>query len=123
MDSLGGRDAHVYVEVSQQVEVIIAEQMQVLERWDGYRRALPRMEELRARLSQRSAEDYALEQLTAGEQAETAEKMQDAARLAADKAAQWLLAGMQNQLEARALEACREAILRKAPQLLDMSMI
>ena len=123
MDSMGGRDAHVNVEDRQQVEDIIAEQMQELERWDGYRRALPRMEELRALLSQRIAEDYALEQLTAGEQAETAEKMQDAARLAADKAAQWLLAGMQNQLDERALEACREAILRKAPQLRDRSMI
>lgn len=123
MDSMGGRDAHVNVEDRQQVEDIIAEQMQELERWDGYRRALPRMEELRALLSQRIAEDYALTQLTAGEQAETAEKMQDAARLAADKAAQWLLAGMQNQLDERALEACREAILRKAPQLRDRSMI
>ena len=43
--------------------------------------------------------------------------------LAADKAAQWMLAGMQNQLDERALEACREAILRKAPQLRDRSMI
>ena len=81
------------------------------------------MEELRALLSQRIAEDYALEQLTAGEQAETAVKMRAAARLAADKAAQWMLAGMQNQLDERALEACREAILCKAPQLRDRSMI
>ena len=123
MDSMGGRDAHVNVEGRQQVEDIIAQQMQELERWDSYRRALPRMEELRALLSQRIAEDYALTQLTAGEQAETAEKMQAAARLAADKAAQWMLAGMQNQLDERALEACREAILRKAPQLRDRSMI
>ena len=49
--------------------------------------------------------------------------IQGAARLAADKAAQWMLAGMQNQLDERALEACREAILRKAPQLRDRSMI
>ena len=105
------------------VEILQREQMQELERWDSYRRALPRMEELRALLSQRIAEDYALTQLTAGEQAETAEKMQAAARLAADKAAQWMLAGMQNQLDERALEACREAILRKAPQLRDRSMI
>ena len=75
------------------------------------------------RMDERIAEDYALEQLTAGEQAETAEKMRAAARLAADKAAQWMLAGMQNQLDERALEACREAILRKAPQLRDRSMI
>ena len=123
MDSMGGRDAHVNLEDRQQVEDIIAQQMQELERWDSYRRALPRMEELRALLSQRIAEDYALTQLTAGEQAETAEKMQAAARLAADKAAQWMLAGMQNQLDERALEACREAILRKAPQLRDRSII
>lgn len=85
MDSMGGRDAHVNVEGRQQVEDIIAEQMpgagavgQLPPRPAAHGRAA-------GALSQRIAEDYALTQLTAGEQAETAEKMQAAARLAADQ--------------------------------------
>lgn len=123
MDSMGGRDAHVNTEDRQQVEDIIEEQMQEFDRWETYRHALPRMEELRVLLAERIAGDYDFSVLTDGEDAETAEKMEAAARLAADKAVHWLLTGMQKELTDTALDACREAILRKAPQLRDRSTI
>lgn len=123
MDSMGGRDAHVNTEDRQQVEDIIEEQMQEFDRWKTYRRALPRMEELSVLLAERIAGDYDFSVLTETEDEETAEKMETAARLAADKAAHWLLTGMQKELTDAALDACREAILRKAPQLRDRSII
>ncbi len=123
MDSMGGRDAHVNAEDRQQVEDIIEEQMQEFDRWKTYRHALPRMEELSVLLAERIAGDYDLSVLTEGEEPETAEKMETAARLAADKAVHWLLTGMQKELTDTALDACREAILRKAPQLRDRSII
>ena len=123
MDSMGGREAHVNAADRQQVEDIIEEQMQEFDRWETYRHALPRMEELRVLLAERIAGDYDFSVLTDGEDAETAEKMEAAARLAADKAVHWLLTGMQKELTNTALDACREAILRKAPQLRDRSTI
>ncbi|WP_432617134.1 glutamyl-tRNA reductase [Butyricicoccus sp.] len=123
MDSMGGRDAHVNTEDRQQVEDIIEEQMQEFDRWKTYRRALPRMEELSVLLAERIAGDYDFSVLTETEDEETAEKMETAARLAADKAVHWLLTGMQKELTDAALDACREAILRKAPQLRDRSII
>lgn len=123
MDSMGGRDAHVNAEDRQQVEDIIEEQMQELDRWETYRHALPRMEELSVLLAERIAGDYDFSVLTDREDEETADKMEAAARLAADKAVHWLLNGMQNELTDTALKACREAILRKAPQLRDRSTI
>lgn len=123
MDSMGGRDAHVNTEDRQQVEDIIEEQMQEFDRWKTYRRALPRMEELSVLLAERIAGDYDFSVLTETEDEETAEKMENAARLAADKAVHWLLTGMQKELTDAALDACREAILRKAPQLRDRSII
>lgn len=123
MDSMGGRDAHVSTEDRQQVEDIIEEQMQEFDRWKTYRRALPRMEELSVLLAERIAGDYDFSVLTETEDEETAEKMETAARLAADKAVHWLLTGMQKELTDAALDACREAILRKAPQLRDRSII
>ena len=123
MDSMGGRDAHVNTEDRQQVEDIIEEQMQEFDRWKTYRRALPRMEELSVLLAERIAGDYDFSVLTETENEETAEKMEAAARLAADKAVHWLLTGMQKELTDAALDACREAILRKAPQLRDRSII
>lgn len=123
MDSMGGRDAHVNTEDRQQVEDIIEEQMQEFDRWKTYRRALPRMEELSVLLAERIAGDYNFSVLTETEDEETAEKMETAARLAADKAVHWLLTGMQKELTDAALDACREAILRKAPQLRDRSII
>ena len=123
MDSMGGRDAHVNTEDRQQVEDIIEEQMQEFDRWKTYRRALPRMEELSVLLAERIAGDYDFSVLTETENEETAEKMETAARLAADKAVHWLLTGMQKELTDAALDACREAILRKAPQLRDRSII
>ena len=123
MDSMGGRDAHVNAEDRQQVEDIIEQQMQEFDRWKTYRRALPRMEELSVLLAERIAGDYDFSVLTDTEDEETAEKMETAARLAADKAVHWLLTGMQKELTDTALDACREAILRKAPQLRDRSII
>lgn len=123
MDSMGGRDAHVNAEDRQQVEDIIEQQMQEFDRWKTYRRALPRMEELSVLLAERIAGDYDFSVLTDTEDKETAEKMETAARLAADKAVHWLLTGMQKELTDTALDACREAILRKAPQLRDRSII
>lgn len=123
MDSMGGRDAHVNTEDRRQVEDIIEEQMQEFDRWKTYRRALPRMEELSVLLAERIAGDYDFSVLTETEDEETAEKMETAARLAADKAVHWLLTGMQKELTDAALDACREAILRKAPQLRDRSII
>lgn len=123
MDSMGGRDAHVNTEDRQQVEDIIEEQMQEFDRWKTYRRALPRMEELSVLLAERIAGDYDFSVLTETENEETTEKMETAARLAADKAVHWLLTGMQKELTDAALDACREAILRKAPQLRDRSII
>lgn len=123
MDSMGGRDAHVNTEDRQQVEDIIEEQMQEFDRWKTYRRALPRMEELSVLLAERIAGDYDFSVLTETENEEIAEKMETAARLAADKAVHWLLTGMQKELTDAALDACREAILRKAPQLRDRSII
>ncbi len=117
MDSMGGRDAHINVEDQKQVEDIIEEEMAELTRWQTYRESLPVMEELCELTAERIATGYDLSVLTDGEDSETAEKMEAAARLAADKAVRLLLGGLQGEWEDGALEDCRDAILRKAPQL------
>lgn len=119
MDSMGGHDAHVDADDRRQVEDIIEEEMAELARWIAYRDALPLMDELCWLAAERIAEGYDFAVLSDGEDAQTIEKMENAARLAAEKTARLLLSGLQGELSDGALAACREAILRKAPQLRD----
>lgn len=122
MDSMGGRDTHVDADDRKQVEEIIEEEMTELARWIAYRDALPLMDELCWLAAERIAEGYDFAVLSDGEDAQTIEKMENAARLAAEKTARLLLSGLQGELSDSALAACREAILRKAPQLRDRRM-
>lgn len=119
MDSMGGRDVHVDADDRRQVEAIIEEEMAELLRWKAYRQALPLMDELGHLVSERIVTGYDFAVLSDGENAQTVDKMEHAARLAAEKTARLLLSGLQGELSDSALEACREAILRKAPQLRD----
>lgn len=119
MDSMGGRNIHVDENDRQQVEDIIEEEMMELTRWCAYREVLPLMDDLCELVSERIATGYDFAVLSDGEQPEVMEKMEQAARLAAEKAARLLFSGLQGALSDGALENCREAILRKAPQLRD----
>lgn len=119
MDSMGGREAHVDVQSRQQVDEIIEQEMQKLTRWLNYREDLPIMDDLCRLISERVATGYDFSVLTDGEDAEVTDKMEQAARLAVEKTARLLLSGLQGNLANGALESCREAILRKAPQLRD----
>ena len=119
MDSMGGRESYADEQAHSQVEAIIEEEMNELFRWRSYREALPVMDELCQLTSERVVTGYDLSQLCSGEDHETIRKMEAAARLAAEKTARLLFSGLQGEWEDGALEACREAILRKAPQLRD----
>lgn len=119
MDSMGGHDAHVDADDRRQVEEIIQEEMIAFARWIAYRDALPAMDELCWLTAERIAEGYDFAVLSDGEDERTVEKMENAARLAAEKTVRLLLSGLQGELSDGALAACREAILRKAPQLRD----
>lgn len=119
MDSMGGRDAQVDVDSCKQVHDIIDEEMAELLRWKAYRKALPLMDELGRLASERIATGYDLAVLSAGEDEQTADKMEQAARLAAEKTARLLLSSLQGELSDHALRTCRETMLRKAPQLRD----
>lgn len=117
MDSMGGRDVHVNADDRRQVEDIIDEEMAELTRWRAYRAALPMMDELCELTAERVATGYDFAVLCDGEDSTTTEKMEAAARLAAEKTARLLLSGLQGEWADGALETCRDAILRKAPQL------
>lgn len=117
MDSMGGRDVQVNADDRRQVEQIIEEQMAEFARWRAYRDALPLIDALCGLAAERVATGYDFAVLSDGEDDSTAEKMEQAARLAAEKTARLLLSGLQGELGDGALEACREAMLRKAPQL------
>lgn len=119
MDSMGGRDVHVDAHDRQQVEDIIEDEMCKLERWWNYRDDLPTMEDLCWLISERVTTGYDFSLLAHGEETEIADKMEQAARLAVEKTARLLFSGLQGTLTDGALEVCREAILRKAPQLRD----
>lgn len=119
MDSMGGRDGHINDNDRAQVERIIEEEMAEFVRWRAYREALPLIEELCGLAAERVATGYDFAVLSDGEDGKTTEKMESAARLAAQKTARLLLSGLQGELGDGALEACRDAILRKAPQLRD----
>lgn len=119
MDSMGGRDVHVNADDCRQVEQIIEEEMAEFARWRAYRQALPLIEELCELTAERVAIGYDFAVLSDGEDGKTTEKMESAARLAAHKTARLLLSGLQGELGDGALETCRDAILRKAPQLRD----
>ncbi len=119
MDSMGGRDVHVDAQARQQVEDIIEEEMLKLERWCSYREDLPMMDDLCRLIAERVATGYDFSLLADGEETEVADKMEQAARLAVEKTARLLFSGLQGTLAEGALEICREAILRKAPQLRD----
>ena len=119
MDSMGGRESYVDEDARAQVEAIIEGEMNELSRWRSYREALPVMDELCQLTSERVVIGYDLSQLCDGESHETIRKMEAAARLAAEKTARLLLSGMQGEWDDGALETCRDAILRKAPQLRD----
>lgn len=119
MDSMGGRDVHVDAHDRQQVENIIEEEMCKLERWWNYRDDLPMMDDLCWLISERVTTGYDFSLLARGEDTEIADKMERAARLAVEKTARLLFSGLQGTLTDGALEICREAILRKAPQLRD----
>ncbi len=117
MDSMGGRDAYVAPDDRAKVEAIIEEQLEELARWRAYRHALPLVEELSELAAQRVLTGYAFAELIEDADSGTAEKMKEAARLAAHKTVHLLLRGMQGEWDDAALETCRDAILRKAPQL------
>lgn len=119
MDSMGGHGAHVDADDRKQVEDIIQEEMVAFARWVEYRDALPAMDELCWLAAERIVDGYDFAVLSDGEDVQTIEKMEHAARLAAEKTARLLLSGLQGELADGALAACREAILRKAPQLRD----
>lgn len=119
MDSMGGREAHVDVKSRQQVDEIIEQEMQKLTRWFNYREDLPIMDDLCQLIAERVATGYDFCELTDGEETEVTDKMEQAARLAVEKTTRLLLNGLQGNLADGALENCREAILRKAPQLRD----
>ena len=119
MDSMGGRDVHVDADDRRQVERISDEEIAEFARWRSYREALPLIDELCGLAAERVATGYDFAVLSDGEDGKTTEKMENAARLAAQKTARLLLSGLQGELGDGALETCREAILRKAPQLRD----
>ncbi len=122
MDSMRKQDAYVNAEDRGQVEAIIEEEMAALARWTAYRDALPLMDELCRLAARRVTDGYDFAVLSEGEDAQTVEKMEHAARLAAEKTARWLFSGLQGELSDGALVTCREAILRKTPQLRDRRM-
>lgn len=117
MDSMGGRDIHINAEDYQIVKDIIGEEMAEFQRWRAYRAALPLMDELCELTAERVATGYDFAVLCDGEEEDVAEKMEAAARMAAEKTARLLLSGLQGEWSDGALETCRAAILRKAPQL------
>ena len=122
MDSMGGQEESVNAADRARVEQIIEEEMAELARWAAYRDALPLMDELCWLAEQRVADGYDFAVLSDGEDAKIVEKMEHAARMAAEKTARLLLSGLQGTLSEDALAACREAMLRKAPQLRDRRM-